>query len=388
MLHETAFDRSRVTALSPLVEHDGAFPRGRELWAIAGFWIVFAGLSVTNVLFPPGGGAPPVSGAIVGISIAYSLTWAVATPPIFWLARRYSADTPHRARRIVMYLAIAIVVALAVDVATELVRRQLLSPPPGGGRFGDGRQRSMWVFVRGRFLNEFTVFAAILSAGVARDYFIRYQRRLKESADLRAQLAEARLMALQNQLNPHFLFNTLHAIAALVERDPVGVRRMIARLSELLRATLDTSPEPEISLARELALAKRYLEILEIRFEGRLRVQVDASPDIENALVPLLILQPVIENAMKHAVGQTSAESRIEVRARREDFDLVLTVADSGADGSTGAPASDGTGIGLSNTRARLAQLYPGEHELTLSPNEIGGTTVTMRVPYHTSPVA
>lgn len=380
-----------MTAPSSFIENDGAFPSGRELLAIGAFWIVFAALSVTNVFFPPGGGGPPISIATVSISIIYSLMWAVVTPPVFWVARRYSADTSDRAKRIVLYLVIGIAIALAVDLAVELLRREFVPPPPrGGGRFGAGRgPRSVWVGVRGRFLNEFTVFAAILAAGVARDYFIRYQRRLKESADLRAQLAEARLTVLQNQLNPHFLFNTLNAVAALVERDPSGVRRMIARLSDLLRATLATSAEPEVPLSRELALTAHYLEILEIRFEGRLQVRVDAPPEIHDALVPLLILQPVIENAMKHAVGQTSAQSRIDVIARREDYDLVLIVADSGAGESTHvAPTNDGGGIGLSNTRARLTQLYPGEHDLTLSPNEIGGTTVTIRLPYHTSPVA
>jgi LytS/YehU family sensor histidine kinase len=225
----------------------------------------------------------------------------------------------------------------------------------------------------------------VLAAGVARDYYTRYQRRLAEAASLRAQLAEARFTVLQSQLNPHFLFNTLNAVAALVDRDPRGVRRIISRLSELLRATLEPSAAAEVALSTELTLTQRYLEILEIRFQGRLTTEVDAPPELGAALVPRLILQPLVENAMKHAVGLTSEPSSIVVRVRRDGYDLVLTVEDTGAGttpGTTGEyPA--GTGIGLRNTRARLEELYGDEHQFTLAPNDVGGATVTIRLPYH-----
>jgi LytS/YehU family sensor histidine kinase len=230
------------------------------------------------------------------------------------------------------------------------------------------------------------IFLAVLAAGVARDYFFRYQRRLEEEARLRAQLAEARFTVLQSQLNPHFLFNTLNAVATLVDRDPRGVRRIISRLSELLRATLEPSTDPELPLATELALTQRYLEILEIRFQGRLTTVVDAPIELNSALVPRLILQPLIENAMKHAVGLTSEPSRIVVRVRRDGYDLVLTVEDTGAgEASTRVTGEQmiSTGIGLKNTRARLDELYGDEHQFTLEPNEVGGTTVTIRIPFH-----
>ena len=370
-------------------EQDRAFPRGRELAAILAFWTVFAILNVSNWLFPPGGQGPPVTARGVAIGGFNALLWAIATPFVFWMASRNGADPASRTRRILLYLLIGIAVALAIDVAVEGVRLQFLPRPDFGGRPLAGPRRSLWELARGRFLNEYMVFLAVLAAGVARDYITRYQRRLEESAVLKAQLADARFAVLQSQLNPHFLFNTLNAVAALVERDPAGVRRMIARLSELLRATLEPAAEPEVPLARELTLTSRYLEILEIRFQGRLSTTVDAPPDVQSALVPQLVIQPLIENAMMHAVGRTSEPSRIDVSARRDGYDLVLTVADTGA-GSAGTASTTGetvagTGIGLRNTRARLGQLYGDEYELSLDANAAGGHTVTIRLPYHTA---
>jgi len=366
-------------------DHEGHFPSGRELAGIVGFWTVFAALNVTNSLFPPFGDPQPFTMRIFAIGAFDSLLWVIATPPIFWMTSKFGAAEMTRARRALLFLVVGIFVALSIDLAIEAFRTYFLPPPPFRNGFPP-RDRSVWAFARGRFLNEYMVFLAVLAAGIARDYFFRYQRRLEEAASLRTQLAEARFNVLQNQLNPHFLFNTLNAVATLVDRDPRGVRRIIARLSELLRATLEPSTTPEVPLSNELALSQRYLEILEIRFQGRLTAVVDAPAELNSALVPRLILQPLIENAMKHAVGLTSEPSSIVVRVRRDGYDLVLVVEDSGA-GSAAArvtgehPAS--TGIGLKNTRARLEELYGDEQQLTLTPNSVGGTTVTIRLPFH-----
>jgi len=362
------------------------FPRGRQLLAIVGFWAVFAALNVTNSLFPPFGDPQPLTTRLLAIGLFDAFLWALATAPIFWMTSKFGAEDTTRARRAVLYLLVGVIVALSIDLAIEALRTYVLPPPPFRGNFRPSRDRSVWAFARGRFLNEYMIFLAVLAAGIARDYFRRYQRRLEEAAGLRTQLAEARFTVLQNQLNPHFLFNTLNAVAALVDRDPRGVRRIISRLSELLRATLEPSTTPEVPLSSELQLTRRYLEILEIRFQGRLTTVVDSPPELSSALVPRLILQPLIENAMKHAVGLTSEQSSIVVRVRRDGYDLVLTVEDSGAGPAsarvTGEHAAS-TGIGLRNTRARLDELYDDEHQFTLEANSIGGTTVTIRLPYH-----
>ena len=370
-----------------LDEHELAirhWPTGRELAGIAAFWLVFGALSVTNWLLPPGGEGPPMTTRVIAIGMIESVLWMIATPPLFWFTSRFSVDIRRRAWRVLLYLAVAVTVALTVDVLVEVARRGLLPlPGPRGPRRGE---RGFWFFVRTRYFNDIMFSFGVLAGGIARDYVRRYQRRLEESARLRAQLAEARLSVLQSQLNPHFLFNTLNAVSALVDRDPKGVRRMIARLSELLRGTLEPSPDSEIPLTRELATTERYLEILRIRFQGRLETSVDADTSLADALVPPMILQPLVENAMKHAVSRTSSPSRIEVIARRDEDALVLTVRDTGSgDGVEPSVAEPGTGIGLRNTRARLEAIYGDEYSLNLVSRDAAGTDATIRLPFHTA---
>jgi len=362
------------------------FPRGRELAGIVVFWIVFGALNVTNLFFPPFGEGPPFTIQFVALGLVGSFLWMLLTPYLFWLTSRYSTEREHRERTILLYLATALLFAIAVASIGELVRMQIAPPRP---RRGPPRDRPFWVLARARLLNDYTIALAVIAAGVARDYIARYQRRLEESARLRAQLVEARLTALQSQLNPHFLFNTLNAVSALVDRDPRGVRRMIARLGELLRATLEPSPDPEVRVSRELDMLERYLEILRIRFQGRLETSIEVAGVVQDALVPPMILQPLVENAMKHAVSKTSQPSRIDVAVRREGEVLVLAVRDT-APGAGSGDISDtgehsGMGIGLKNARERLHELYGDEYSLMLAP-EGAGHLVTITLPYHTSP--
>jgi two-component system, LytTR family, sensor kinase len=199
---------------------------------------------------------------------------------------------------------------------------------------------------------------------------------------LQAQLADARLAALRTQLNPHFLFNTLHAVSALVERDPRGVRRMIARLSELLRTTLDGADEQEVPLEQELTFTHRYLEIMQIRFQGRLSIESQVEPAVLDALVPNLILQPLVENAIKHGVSKIDVEGRIQIQARRDGERLVLCVRDNGPRASESVLRA-AEGIGLRNTRERLLELYGSEQSFTLRGAEDGGVVAEVIIPFH-----
>jgi LytS/YehU family sensor histidine kinase len=234
--------------------------------------------------------------------------------------------------------------------------------------------------LRMRFLDELVIYLAVLAAGFARDYFLRYRAHAAESARLEAQLAEARLAALRMQLNPHFLFNTLHAVSALVERDPAGVRRLVARLSALLRHVLDSGARQEVTLAEELAFARDYLDIQRVRFQDRLRVEEEVPEDLLDALVPNLILQPLVENAIVHGVGRHESAGRIRIGARRDAECLELTVEDDGP-GLSGD--GRGGGVGIGNTRARLAAMYGDEAALELRPAPAGGLVARVRLPYH-----
>jgi two-component system, LytTR family, sensor kinase len=363
-----------------------------ELLLIFGFWTLIAFLTVANTFLDIRGRELIQSGQVgerTLLAFAESYIWMVLTPFVFRLTSRYSIERINWVSRVVLYVGVGLLIGIVVDMATDYLRYQLMLPMgPGSAIRHAGeiepvtRVRRLW------FMNEFTVYVAMLAAGFARNYFLRYRVRREEAvklqaqaAQLQAQLADARLSALRMQLNPHFLFNTLHAISALVERDPRGVRRMIARLSELLRTTLDADDQ-EVPLHQEIAFNERYLEIMQIRFQGHLEVETHVPADVREAMVPNFILQPLVENAVKHGVSKINEPGHIEISARREGGQLIVTLRDNGPV-IAGEP-SPTEGIGLRNTRARLAQLYGNDQSLTLRPAPDGGLIAEVALPFHT----
>ena len=350
-----------------------------ELLLIFAFWTFIATLSSVNRLLDPRGfgfrlGSP---GGSIAMEYIESWIWAAVTPLVFWLSVRFAVERSNWPVRVPLLLVAGLGIAIAVDLVVDLVRLQIISLPPR--RFG---VVSPWRDItRLRFVNQFLVYIAVLTAGYARNFYIRDRRRQREAVELRAQLADARLDALRMQLNPHFLFNTLHAVSALVDRDPAGVRRMIARLSELLRHTIESRGADEVPLRDELDFLRRYIEIMEVRFQGRLSVTTAVDPDALEALVPNLILQPIVENALEHGANRTTGEGRVEIRARREGDDLVLSVVDNGP----GLAGQKTDGVGLRNTEARLEQLYGEASSLSIDPADGGGVIAQIRLPFHTA---
>lgn len=353
-----------------------------ESLIIVAFWISLAVVTAAGRRLDPRvpGLDPDFTNAFLTLTIVEYAVWAVLTAPIIWLAGRYSIEGGIRLARIALFIVLGLIIAAAVDYLLAFVRG-LLFPFIRTPRLDGGG----WRVTRFEFFDDFLVYLAILGAGIARDYFLRYRIRVEETITLQAQLAQAELSVLRSQLNPHFLFNTLHAISSLVERDPRGVRRMIARLSELLRATLEGDHEQETSLEKELETLQKYIEIMEVRFQGRLTVETSVQDDVSNALVPTLILQPIVENAMKHGVDESRGDARITIDARREGDAVVLRVTDTGAGPGTSIAPSNG--VGLANTRARLEQLYGRKGRFTLEPGASGGATAEIRVPFHTTPI-
>jgi signal transduction histidine kinase len=364
----------------------GAVPlKPIEYLLIFGFWTLIALLTTANALFDPLVRGPSPVPRSVPVSMAFidSYLWAALTPLILWLAGRFKIERANWLKRLALFVGIGLAIAISVDTLTDFLRYQQLQAVRAS--LGEippvTRVRRLW------FMNEFLMYVAVLAAGFARDYFLRYRARREEAialqaqaAQLRAQLAGARLAALRSQLNPHFLFNTLHAISALVERDPRGVRRMIARLSELLRISLDDAGEAEVPLARELDFTRRYLEIMQIRFEGRLEVLESVDAEARTALVPNLLLQPLVENAFKHGLERIDGVGRIELKAGRAGDRLVLSVSDNGP--GVASEELESEGLGLSNTRARLAQLYGSNQSLTLRTGAGGGAFVEVSLPF------
>ncbi|HEY3745609.1 MAG TPA: histidine kinase [Gemmatimonadaceae bacterium] len=402
--HESEGTGSSITQLRP-----------GEIFAILAFWAFLVVLTAAGLLIDPRVAAvaamraalrPEVTSGIDRIALVEYGLWAVLTLPIFWMTRRFGGDRPTL-DRILAFLVIGVVLAIGVDALLKVISRELMPPPmfprapfPASRfplpapRFPSQPVRGL--FSRYSFLYDFLVYVAVLTAGLGRNYYLRYQARLEETrrleaeatelraeaAELHSQVTDARLNVLRTQLNPHFLFNTLNAVSTLVDEDPPGARRMIARLSDLLRHTLAEGDEQEIPLARELEMLRRYLDIMEVRFQDKLEVSIESEALFDDALVPNLVLQPLVENAFRHGIAQLQTVGRVAVRVVRDDGDLVLTVRDNGR-----GPAKEvQEGIGLTNTRARLTQLYGARQRLALTAAEGGGAIVEVRFPYHTTP--
>jgi LytS/YehU family sensor histidine kinase len=225
-------------------------------------------------------------------------------------------------------------------------------------------------------LNQLMIYCAVLAAGFAREYFLREQRRGREAAELEAQLARARLDALRMQLNPHFLFNTLHAVSALVERDPAGVRKMIARLSELLRHTLDSRTSDEVPLREELAFLQRYFDIMAVRFQGRLRVSTSVDDDASNARAEL---HPA---AARGECARAWRQSNRRCRDRDPRAPRGSSTRDLDPRSRPGFDASAESGVGLAMKRARLAALYGDAASVAIRTAPEGGAAAELRLPW------
>jgi signal transduction histidine kinase len=221
----------------------------------------------------------------------------------------------------------------------------------------------------------------ILGAYLAFNYHREVQERRGRAAHLESLLTEARLSALRAQLHPHFLFNALNTVSAYVETDPRLARAMLGHLGDLLRFSLDSEDRREVSLAEEIEALGHYLAIQCARFAGRLRTDVDIPPELLEARVPGLVLQPLVENAIAHGLSDLPGVGEIRVSARGHEKDLALTVSDNGVGLPAGWSLERDAGIGLSNTRSRLAETYGAAHRFSILPGARGGVVAEIRIP-------
>lgn len=357
----------------------------RELILIFLFWTCFGLVSVFNrVVDPRGDGLRALFPyGSIALPMIEAWSWAVVTPLIFWLSSRLASRQVHWIVWVPLLLVVGLAVAISLDFFLYLMRAELIPVPRRrGGPFAPLRGIG-----RFRVLHHFIIYSAVLAGGLAREYFLRDRERQNEAialqaraAHLEAQLANARLDALRMQINPHFLFNTLNAVSALVQRDPSGVRRMIARLSELLRHTLESKGTDEVPLREEMGVLQRYFDIMEVRFQGRISVRSSVPEEALDALVPNFILQPLVENALEHGAGRAEENGEVVIEARIAGTNLVVSIRDNGP-GFPGELERPG-GVGLANTRARLEALYGPAADLTLTSAPGGGVLSTVRLPY------
>ena len=342
--------------------------------------LAFAGASMVavaaagQVAFLSKGEAHPVAFER-GLAIEFPIWWywALAAPAVLALGRReplvggtsWWALPTHLVALAGLLVLHAVVVA---GVGVALV--------PGASDFMQNFVESIF----NRAIFDILVYAAILGIGYTNDYHRRFQDRALDTARLETELAHAELRALKMQLHPHFLFNTLNTATVLVEENPGAAKDVLGLLADLLRATLDQSGVQEIRLSEELELLQTYLTIERTRFPDRLTVRLDIASDTRDAWVPNLVLQPLVENAVRYAIAPRSAPGRITIRTRRRGGILLLSIADDGPGMKSGPNRA---GLGISTTRARLERLYGANGQLELAPASEGqGTVATVTLPY------
>lgn len=377
----------------------------RALYLNLAFWTVIGVFTASTWMLSPIGDLYPYPWRLLASALFNAYLWALLTPLIFAYVARSNAGGRFDRRRIMALLGLGLLISALVTGLASAVHAWLLPAPAIFPRI-EPTFRSAVAHLSRWYAQQVGAFFGIFIASLAVDITRRFHAREREAAKLReeasrmqaeqaamerqqaelqAQLAEARLTVLRTRLNPHFLFNTLNAVSALITEDPAGGRDMIALLSELLRHALSERTEQEIPLREEIRLLRLYLEIVEIRYQGQLSSDVAFDADTHDALVPNLILQPLVENAMKHAIDRAGGHGSISVRGVRSGEDLVLEVRDSGPGRGGATPAAGSSGVGLRLTTARLSELYGEQQRFELIPDASGGMCARIVLPYHTS---
>jgi signal transduction histidine kinase len=345
--------------------------RGR--WVV--WLLVWAGWTALAIFFATASSLtfiasyrPARWGQTLTLAFAEWYVWAGLTPLVVWLAGRF----PFSARTWLKSGLVHVPAGFAIAVVKVAVSR--IFRVVAVGETGD------YIEI-GSLATHYVIYWSIVAAAHGFAYYRSGRERELRESQLEARLAEARLQLLKMQLHPHFLFNTLNTIAELLHEDADAADRMIAGLSDLLRATLDAGNVDEVDLEAELRLLSRYLEIQQARFGDRLRVRIDAGPAERGALVPFLVLQPVVENAIRHGLAARADAGKIDVRAIRRGGTLVIDVEDDGAGVEDAERVRDGVGLG--NTRARLQALYGSGQSLEVTGGPGLGTLVRVTIPWH-----
>jgi two-component system, LytTR family, sensor kinase len=314
--------------------------------------------------------------------------WGLLLPVIRWVTLRFPIERPgtmawgHQLLHWVWRLFVNFVAGVLISSlygCLDLFKRELIS-----GLYTKHFSLDLSVYPSyflGSIEYYLLVYFAIVAVLHAVAFYEKYSERELKASRLETQLALAQLQVLKMQLHPHFLFNTLNAISALMHRDVEAADRMIAQLSDLLRLSLDKDDRHEVPLRNELEFLNRYLEIEKIRFRDRLAVELDIDAECMDAQVPKLMLQPLVENSIRYGVAMRSAAGNVTVKARRKGNRMLLEVSDDGP----GLPSNGKSlreGVGLANTRARLEQLYGAEHRFELRDGQPSGLQVYMEIPF------
>lgn len=309
--------------------------------------------------------------------LTYCYLWALLIPAIVFVDRHFPIAKGSLLRGSLAHLCSSILLSALHQLALVVVL-----PVLGYGAPSSPFWQYLELLVLGNFHLNLTFYWGILGVRYVFDSYRKHRERELRSSQLETQLAQAHLQVLKMQLQPHFLFNTLHTISVLMAEDTETANRMIVRLSDLLRMTLDNVGAQEVSLKQEVEFVQRYLEIQQIRFQDRLMVHVDVDSSALDALVPSLLLQPLIENAIRHGIARRAGGGLVAISARREGDKLLLDVRDNGEGLTEPRQGSQGNGMGLATTRARLNQLYGVAHRFEICNATGGGVRVSVVLPF------
>jgi signal transduction histidine kinase len=349
-------------------------------WALVfGAWTVVGLLLASQWYLTSAVVGPPVSWSYVltwVMSDCY--IWAALSPLVLYLGRRFPIEHGTWRAAVPLHLAAAAALSPLHSLAYTLATCWTPSAQLPEMAFG----HLLFNLATKKCLTNVVTYWVVLGLGHVLEYHRRFREREIRASQLEGQLASARLLALEMQLRPHFLFNALNAVSELIHTNPRAADRMVVRLGDMLRATLDGGASGEVPLRRELEQLERYLDVERMRFSDRLEVAFDVDPESLDAPVPNLILQPLVENAIRHGIASRPGAGRVEVEAHRLNGALVVRVRDDGPGlAGAGAPAD---GVGLSNTRARLEQIYGAGASLDLRNAAGGGLEVTLTIPART----
>ncbi len=315
---------------------------------------------------------------VVTMNVIVWGSWGLLAPGVLLLAARVPFGRTVWRRALVVHvtgsLCVTVVHVLITSSGRWMLQRLAGMDVAWGELTHDAFFRTLDV--------ELPLYWALVGVSHAIDYHHEAKDRAVREAQLEASLAHARLQALERQLHPHFLFNTLHAISALIHRDPEAADRMLEQVGALLRAALKRGSAPEVTLAEEASLLEKYLNIERVQLGDRLQVTVSLDPDVLGVAVPPLLLQPIVENAVQHGIAPRAGPGRVDVGVRRHGDLLLIVVADNGIGVSGHEVETLQRGVGLSNTQARLAHLYGDAQRMRFRPTPGGGLTVEITIPF------
>jgi two-component system LytT family sensor kinase len=312
--------------------------------------------------------------------------WVFLTPLVVWVSSVYTLGRSTWTRSLWMHLAVCVLSLGLVGFFAYLSPPSppLVRPDPAEVRRLNRDTRDTAFLVLRRITYQLPIYLGLVGVAHALRFYEHSKARERREMELESRLAQVRLQALRMQLNPHFLFNTLNSIASLVHEQPQA-EAMIEALSDLLRLTLTASDRAEVTLAEELHFLDRYLLIEQTRFGNRLRVEKQIDAAALDAVVPILMLQPLVENAVKHGIETQIAPGIIRIAVERAGETLRLEVSDNGRGLGAGGEAKIKEGVGLSNTRLRLKELYAGRASLELRPGKAGGLSAQISIPWRTA---